>query len=88
LRPAALHLRFVGKIASETTVIGGFLGSAVVSTASVGVPPTESSIRPQPTNNSERRGPASHRRIIAFYWFTFYSCQSAQLVFDLLPESV
>jgi hypothetical protein len=56
-RPA--RLRFVGKIKPETTVMGGFLGSAVVSTASVGVPPTESLIRPQPTNNSEMHGQAA-----------------------------
>jgi hypothetical protein len=36
--------------------MGGFLGSAVVSTASVGVPPTESLMRPQPPNNSEMHG--------------------------------
>ena len=36
--------------------MGGFLRSAVVSTAAVGVPPTESLIRPQPTNNSEMHG--------------------------------
>jgi hypothetical protein len=48
LRPGvhAVHLRFVGKIKPKTTVMGGFLGSAVVSTASVGFPPTESAIHP------------------------------------------
>jgi hypothetical protein len=40
----------------ETTVLSGFWRSAAVSITSVGVPPTESVIRPPPTHNSEMHG--------------------------------
>jgi hypothetical protein len=42
--------------------MGGFLGSTVVSTASVGVPPTESATRPQSTSNFEM-----HDRVRLFF---------------------